>query len=248
MSYQSATGYKRRAVLPVVCLKEGWNLIRDQYWLFVGIAFVGIILAGMVPMAIILGPMMCGIYICLFRRQRGEPVEFGDLFKGFDYFGPSLIATLFHILPVIVILIPIYLVIMLSLLLLIPLQRNGQADVATVIIIAVVVTVMAVVIAVAMIVLNIAFTFAYPLIVDRKLSAFEAVKLSARAGMANFWQILVLMLLNGLLGLAGLLLCYFGVFLVLPVNFASLAIAYVQVFGLGNVVQSPGPPPPPRFT
>jgi len=82
---------------------------------------------------------------------------------------------------------------------------------------------------------------------DRKLSGVEAVKLSVKAGMANFWQILVLMLLNGLLGFAGALLCYVGLFLVMPVNFASLSVAYRQVFGLGNI-QFPVPPPPPRFT
>jgi len=247
MSYQPVIEFKRKAVLPVVCLKEGWNLIRDQYWLFVGIVFVGMMLAGMVPIAIILGPMMCGIYICLFRRQRGEPVEFGNLFQGFDYFGPSLIATLLHIIPIVAMLIPTYLLILLGPLLLIPLQHNGDASVLTIIIFGAIFAIIAVVMFVVIIVINVAFAFAYPLIVDRKLSGGEAVKLSAKAGIANFWQILGLMLLTGLMGLAGALLCYVGLFLVVPINFASLSIAYTQVFGLGNY-QSPVPPSPPKFT
>jgi len=42
------------------------------------------------------------------------------------------------------------------------------------------------------------------------------------------------------------LLCYIGVFLVLPITFAALAIAYERVFGLGQF-QPNLPPPPPTF-
>jgi hypothetical protein len=55
------------------------------------------------------------------------------------------------------------------------------------------------------------------------------------------------MLLLGLLGFGGMLLCYVGFLLVLPVHIAALSVAYTQVFGLGNV-QDQAPPPPPVFT
>ena len=64
---------------------------------------------------------------------------------------------------------------------------------------------------VLIILLSVIFTFSYPLIVDRKLSGIDAVKLSARAALANFWPLLGLLMLNGLLGFAGVLLCYVGV-------------------------------------
>ena len=107
--------------------------------------------------------------------------------------------------------------------------------------------VFALIIAAFVICISVLFTFAYPLIVDRKLTGMDAVKLSVKAGLANFWRILGLLLLNGVVGLAGALLCYVGVFLVLPVTFAALAIAYEQVFGLGQVQSPRLPPPPPSF-
>ena len=60
-----------------------------------------------------------------------------------------------------------------------------------------------------MIILSIGFAFAYPLIVDRRLSGVNAVKLSFKAGMANFWRLFGLLMLNGLLGVCrrALLLC-----------------------------------------
>src|SRR6185503_2782728 len=89
------------AIAPVECLKEGWATIKDRYWLFLGISFVTMLIGGAVPVVLV-GPMMCGLYLCLFAKMRGEPVEFGMLFKGFDYFMPGLIAAAISTLPALV--------------------------------------------------------------------------------------------------------------------------------------------------
>ena len=86
--------FSRKAVEPVACIKAGWSLIRNQYWLFVGLSVVGVLIGSVVPFGILMGPMMCGIYLVLLEHMRGRPIEFGMLFKGFDYFVESLIATL----------------------------------------------------------------------------------------------------------------------------------------------------------
>src|SRR6201988_1882536 len=100
--------FKRQVVEPVQCLKNGWELVKDQYWLFVGMAAVAVLIGGAVPLGILLGPMMCGQYLTFFKKRRGEPIEFGTLFKGFDFFGPSLVATLLHIVPILAVVIPAY--------------------------------------------------------------------------------------------------------------------------------------------
>ena len=56
---------------------------------------------------------------------------------------------------------------------------------------------------------------------DRRLSGLNAVKLSVRAGLANFWRLLGMMLLTGLLTFVGVLLCYVGAFLVMPDKFCG---------------------------
>src|ERR1043166_5315442 len=86
-------------VSPVECLNAGWAAIKDRYWLFVGITLVATLLGGAVPIVLI-GPMMCGLYMCLLAKMRGEPIEFGLLFKGFDYFVPALVASAIQIVPV----------------------------------------------------------------------------------------------------------------------------------------------------
>ena len=98
------------------------------------------------------------------------------------------------------------------------------------------------------IIISIGFTFAYPLIVDRKLPGLDAVKLSFKAAMANFWPLLGMVVLTSLLTLAGMMVCYIGMFLVFPVTYASVATAYERVFGLANPdLATNMPPPPPTF-
>jgi hypothetical protein len=242
-----ATPFRRGVVQPIYCIKTGWALLRDQYWLLVGMAVVAIILGSFVPFGIVLGPMMCGIYMALFRRRRGEMVEFGILFKGFDYFGESVVATLIHYVPMIVIIVPFYIVFYVTLFLIMP-QQGGEPDPSALLGFLAVFVVFILIVMVLMILLSVIFTFSYPLIVDRKLSGIDAVKLSARGALANFWPLLGLLLLNGLMGFAGVLLCYVGFFLALPVGFAAIAVAYEQVFGLGEGQGPNLPPPPPTFT
>jgi uncharacterized membrane protein len=96
--------------------------------------------------------------------------------------------------------------------------------------------------------ISIGFTFTYPLIVDRKLSGLEAIKWSFKAALGNFWRLLGMTFLTGLLGIAGLVLCYVGIFLVFPIIYGSIAIAYERVFGLSEDDLVPNlPPPPPSF-
>jgi uncharacterized membrane protein len=52
------------------------------------------------------------------------------------------------------------------------------------------------VVIVLIIIVSIGFTFAYPLIVDRRLRGWDAVKLSFKAAMANFWRLLAMGLLT----------------------------------------------------
>lgn len=239
--------FRRKAVEPVACIKAGWNLIRNQYWLFVGITVVGILVGSVVPFGILLGQMMCGIYLALFKTRRGQQIEFGELFKGFDYFGDSVIATLLHLVPIMVVFVPSYIVFYIGIFFLMP--RNGEADPAAMLSFFGLFAVFWIVMLVLIILVSVGFTFAYPLIVDRRLSGLNAVKLSIKAGMANFWQLLGMLLLNGLLSFVGVLFCYVGAFLVLPIGFAAIATAYEQVFGLEeNGLQPNLPPPPPTFT
>lgn len=237
--------FRRGVIQPVECIKEGYELVKDQYWLFVGMAAIGVLIGNAVPFGILMGPMMVGLYMVLFRKRRGELVEFGNLFKGFDSFGDSVVATLLHVIPIAVILVPAYIIFYVGFILVIQ-SGGGEPDPSAMMGMFAFFAVFWLIAILIIMVISVLFTFAYPLIADRKLAGIEAVKLSIRAALANFWRLLGLNLLNGLLIIGGMLLCYVGIFLVLPITFAALAIAYERVFGLGQF-QPNLPPPPPTF-
>jgi len=243
--------FRRAAVEPVECLKAGWDLVRNEYWLFVGMCAVGMIIGGAVPAGILMGPMMCGLYMAFFRKRRGLPVEFGTLFKGFDYFGQSVIAALLHVIPLTGIIIAAYLVMYVGMFAAMLAAAAAGEDAAPVAGIGMILVFFLLYIGILLLVIliSVGFMFAYPLIVDRGLQGFDAVKLSFRAAFANFWRLVGLMLLSGLLGIAGALLCGIGILLIYPITMSAGAIAYEQVFGLSTPedLRSDLPPPPPSF-
>jgi len=241
--------YKRNAVEPVQCIKAAWELVKERYWLFVGMTLVGGLIGQAVPFGILLGPMMCGLYLAFFKRRRGEPIEFGTLFKGFDYFGPSVVATLIHVVPIIAIVVPAYFIFYIGIFLSAFATQGQEPNPAAMLGVMAMFSLFWIVIFVIILIISIGFTFSYPLIVDRKLQGVDAVKLSFKAAMANFWRLLGLVMLTFLLSLGGMLLCYVGIVLVLPITYGALAIAYEQVFGLSdpNDIVSNLPPPPPTF-
>lgn len=221
--------FRRRAVRPLECLRSGWELVRGNYWLFFGISLVGSLIAGFVPMGILVGPMMCGIYYCLLRQRGGRPVTFDMLFRGFEYFLQSLIATLLMMIPVVVIVVPAYIALVAGMIAAMP-QPGGQPDPEAGQMVLIGFGVFFVVVVLLSVVVTILFFFTYPLIVDKKLSGVQAIGTSFRAGLANVGGLLGLTLLTMLLTFLGLLACYVGAFFVMPIHFAANIIAYEQVF------------------
>lgn len=241
-----AIPFRRNAVEPIECIKRGWDLVKPNYWLMFGISAVGLLIGSFVPLGILLGPMMCGIYLALFSLRRNRPIEFGTLFKGFDYFGDAVVATLLHMVPVFVIFIPSYIIFYAVMILFMARSGGGEPDPNEFISLIIFFAIFWLIVMIILLVLSVVFTFAYPLIVDRRLSGMNAVKLSIKAAFANFWRLLGLVLLNGLLTFVGILFCYVGALFVLPITFGALANAYEQVFGLGEEISNV-PPPPPTF-
>lgn len=222
------------------CLREGWETIKDRYWLFLGITFVAMLIGGAVPVVLV-GPMTCGLYLCLFAKRRGEPVEFGLLFKGFDYFMPGLIAAAIQTVPVILVLAVGQVIFVAFTMIVLPSQRGDALPVIFWIGL-VVFVLFAIIVSLAV---HTLFLFAYPLIVDRNLSGVDAIKVSYRAARQNLGGIIGLLLVVCGLGIVGLLACYVGAFLIMPITFAAYAAAYRRVFPDTGWPSVSSPPPPP---
>jgi hypothetical protein len=221
--------FNRKAVRPIECLTQGWDLIKGDYWLIFGVTIVGYLIASFVPMGILMGPMWCGIYLCLLKKHHGEKVSFELLFKGFEYFAQSLIATLIWIVPMIVLLIIAYVAFIAVVFAAAP-PGGGQPSPNTGLAIFGGMGLFYLAIFLLAIVVQVITFFTYQLIVDRKLTGVQAVRTSFRAATANLGGVIGLVLLIFLLNLAGTLACCVGQFFVIPVHFAAMTVAYRKVF------------------
>ena len=118
--------FNRNAVRPVECLKGGWELIKNQYWLILAMCIIAQMIAA--ALGILMGPMMCGLYLTFFMMRRRQPIEFGTVFKGFDYLAQGIIATLIHAVPVLVIVVPAYILFYVFFLVAMVAQGNREPD------------------------------------------------------------------------------------------------------------------------
>lgn len=238
--------FRTGVIRPVECFREGWQLIKDEYWLFFAITLVGMLLGSLIPIVGV-GVMFCGIYYCLLQKMNGQKFEFGDLFKGFNYLVPSLIATLVIIIPSFISVFFIY-GSMIAVLFSMTDQRGRFNDAALPALFGTM-FVEGVALGLLLGCLHALIMFAYPLIVERNLSGVDAFKLSARAVWRNLSGVVGIIALEFLLGLAGYLVCGVGVYFTIPIMFAAVAVAYRKVFPIApyDFARRNSPPAPPQF-
>ncbi len=72
---------------------QGWELVKSDLGNFVLMTFIMMVVNGTVPL-ILQGALYAGFQGACKKKLRGERVDIGDLFQGFQFFGPTLKAHL----------------------------------------------------------------------------------------------------------------------------------------------------------
>lgn len=221
------TEFTTGQIQPIECAKQGWEIIKSEYWMLFAITLVGILIGG-ISMYILIGAMICGIYRAFFRKMDGFPVSMDDLFKGFEYLKPSALATVVIVVPaviwVVVMIVTIYVPIIASAVMGSRMRSDELLGIFAG------AFVFDLIVAVVMVCFHTLMMFVFPLIVDRQLSSWDAIKTSARAVMKNLGGVTGLFAVNFVISLAGQLLCGVGLYLAIPVIFAVNIVAYRKVF------------------
>lgn len=210
-------------IKPVECFREGWELIKSDYWTFFVVSLLGGLIGG-VSMYILLGAMMCGIYYCFLQKIDGYPVSFEGLWKGFDYFLPGLLVTILIAVPMFVIFGIVYAPLILAAVMGSHLSPDELAGlffgaIALDVVLAFIVTCF-----------HTLLLFAFPLIVDRNLPAGRAIVTSAKAVWHNLSGVVGLIAVGIVLSLFGIMTCGIGMYFVMPILMAGFAAAYRKVF------------------
>lgn len=210
-------------IRPVECVKEGFELIKSDYWLLFAIWLVGGMLGGL-SLFIAAGAMTCGTFYAYLKKIDGFPVKFEDLFKGMQWFGSGLVVMLFIVVPILVVYAVIYVPVVMA-----GVMGNklSQDEFMAMLLGALAVDLVLVVI---MVCVHTLLMFAFPLIVDRNLGAFTAMATSARAVLKNLGGVVGLFAVNFVLALAGYVALCIGIYFVIPIIIAGNVVAYRRVF------------------
>jgi hypothetical protein len=219
-------------IKPVECMKQGWEMIKSEYWLFFGVTIVGLLIAGAIPLVLV-GPMMCGIFFCFLKRYDGGKVEFGDIAKGFEFFVPSLISILilvgfFFVVAMVVIVLPttISMFALLS-----PGSGGGKnPNPDNVIILVIVMCIEMFIFGVIAACSHALLIFTHLLIIDRKLSGWAAIKLSMKACWQNLNAVVGFILVQVAMMIVGYFCLIVGMYLVMPIAYAGTVVLYRKIF------------------
>ena len=234
------TEFRTGVIKPIECVKEAWELIKPNYWLLFAIFVVGALI-GAFTAYVLIGAMICGIMYCFLRQIDGYDVKFEDLWKGMVFFWPSLPVTILFVVPIVTWIIVLFVTIYLPIIMAATLGERLSSDE----LLGVLGGAFAVdlVVALVMISLHTMLTFSFPLIVDRRLTGFTPIAVSARAVLTNLGGIGGLIVVNFGIMLAGELACGVGIYLAAPLVMATSLVAYRKVFPrIGGPKLEPPPP------
>ncbi len=221
---------RRVAIDPIDLLKRSYSLIGDQYLLFLGIVLTGVFLGSLGPLGLLFGPLMVGIYMCYIQREAGQQVEFGTLFKGFEYFLNSFVAILVIAGILMLMMIPLFIIFILGLLLTaVSLPTLGE-DAAPLVFVSLVFS-FGLIMIVGSALVTLPFIFAFPLIADRGLSGGQAVWIGWQGVKANFWGIGWFMFVLMAISMICAFMCYLPIFLFMPISMGAQFLLYREVFG-----------------
>jgi hypothetical protein len=221
------------------CVGDGWNLLKNNFGtIFGGTAIfmliqIGFSALGQIPIVgilislgsvVITGPLMGGVYYFLLKNIRRQPAQVGDVFDGFRVaFGQLLlgyiivaILTGVSALPGAAIMaVPIIMMVHHSAVTAGPLLLAGMGFIVLII---------------PVIYLSVSWMFSLPLIIDKRMEFWPAMSASRKMVGKHWWLVFGLVVVCGLINIAGFLACCVGIFFSLPIVFGAMMYAYESIF------------------
>lgn len=219
-------------------LSRSWKLITGNFWPCVGITLLCYIIMmganqipflGLLAVFLVQPQIMAGLSWYFLKQFRGESATLNDAFAGFRRgFGQQAL----YMVIVFALIIGVIMICAVPLAFAIPALTSSLksgGDSSGLLITVIVVFGCALVLAIWYFMLSWIFTSL--LILDKGLTAIAAMKLSWRVSHMHLWKILGLCIVIGVLSALSLLALIVGVFVMLPVAFASITRLYEDAFG-----------------
>lgn len=217
------------------CIGRGWRLFQGNVGLFVGATLLLFLISfgcslipilGALANLVISGPLYGGIYMLMLKRIRGQDATIADLFEGFSKaFLPLMLGQI--VIGILTFLSAFLFVAAVGAMAVL----HRPMFIPFGILLAVIGIIPAIYLATCWI-------FSLPLIIDRGMDFWSAMELSRKTVSRHWGQVFILVILSGLVSLAGLLLCGVGMLATVPISIAAVMYGYEDVFKPG-ITQTP---------
>ncbi len=178
---------------------------------------------------------MGGVFYIFIQAIRGQPAEIGDVFAGFrKAFLQLFLGYLVRGLLIGLCMIPFIIVLVIEIVRVAATAHGASPDPRT--IIQVFETQLPIILPVFLICLvptvylQISWSFTLPLIIDKQMEFWPAMKTSWKMVNKHWWLVFGLFVLVGLLNLLGVLLCCIGLLFTMPIGLGALMYAYETIF------------------
>jgi len=195
-------------------------------------------LASSLVLAPVMGPLLAGFYLLVLRINRGETAGAGDVFVGFQKsFKDLALGQLVVSLLVGLCMVP-YLVVNDAKMLPITeqMQHASPQDLQNLMpqlwsaLGATLPVMLICMIPITYLAVN--WQFMLPLIIDKQMAFWPAMKASWTMVHRHWWYVFGLTIVVGLVSAAGVLGCCIGVIVTIPIGMATVMIAYETIFGI----------------
>jgi uncharacterized membrane protein len=221
------------------CVGGAWALLTGNFGLIFGgvavfmlvqiglgllaqIPFVGLVFS--LASLILTGPLTGGVYYFLLKNIRRQPAEIGDVFAGFRLaFGQLLLGYIVVAILTCLAMVPGMAIMAFPIITMI---RHHAVD-AGPILVAVLGFMVAVIPAIYF---SISWMFSLPLIIDRQMEFWPAMGASRKMVGKHWWLVFGLVVVCGLINMAGFIACCVGILVSLPVTFGAMMYAYESIF------------------
>ncbi len=231
------------------CVSRGVELLKSHFAVvFVAVLlFAGIqglmVMLGMIPIVgslvslaslIIAGPLLGGLYYVFIQTIRQQPAEAGDVFAGFrNQFVQLFLGKIVSGLLAGLCMIPF---VIFTMILVFHLAMTGHGQPPEEQMRRLLTELLPVglpvflVCLVPTIYLRVRWAFTLPLIIDRRMDFWTAMKTSWKMVGKHWWQVFGLVVVIGLLNAVGVCACCVGVLFTAPVGYGALMYAYETIF------------------
>ncbi|MDB4530796.1 DUF4339 domain-containing protein [bacterium] len=229
-----------------LALSSGWALFKEHMGIMVGaggiyfgILFAAIMVGAIIPFANIFvqGPLTGGLIILTLNLSRYDQADISDMFLGFKNYGWLLLVTLVQGAVIVAAIVPGVIVLVVGGLL--PVmqaqQAGGTPELAGTSIALLIVGFL--LLLVLVMIAAVCTYFWLFLVADKRGEFGEALAAGYRAGKMNFWSILGLSILLGLVVMVSAIPCGLGLIFSIPWSFAIMANAYEQIFSSSLVTR-----------